>query len=156
MKYTIILLCGILFAGCKQESKDNPTVERKNSTQTETNVSEPTVSHDTISEEQYTVRKFSNARFREVQVTKTGDKQYLVEGQGQIFEASFGWVVEDGHDELQNGNSMTDAGAPDWGSFRFTVNVEKARPQSTLTLVLFESSAKDGSRQHELAIPLRD
>ncbi len=49
---------------------------------------------------------------------------------------------------------MTDMGAPEWGNFSFTVDVEKKRPNSTLTLILFESSAKDGSRQFELPILL--
>ena len=49
---------------------------------------------------------------------------------------------------------MTDAGAPEWGSFEFTIKVHKKRDHSTLTFVLFESSPKDGSRQHELPITL--
>lgn len=97
---------------------------------------------------------YSNVRFRDVSVEKVGTNRFLVEGKGQIFEANFGWVVEDGHRELRNGFEMTDAGAPEWGEFRFFIDVEKERPNSVLTLVLFESSAKDGSRQHELPIPL--
>jgi hypothetical protein len=49
---------------------------------------------------------------------------------------------------------MTDAGAPEWGNFEFTIDVTKKRGNSTLTLILFESSAKDGSRQYELPIAL--
>lgn len=96
----------------------------------------------------------SNQRFRDVTVEKVGDHAFLVQGSGQIFEASFGWVVEDGHDELQKGFEMTDASAPDWGKFKFTVDVEKTRPNSTLTLILFETSAQDGSRQYELPVVL--
>lgn len=99
-------------------------------------------------------RTYSNKRFKDVRVQKIGEDRYVIEGKGQIFEANFGWVVEDGHRELKQGFEMTDAGAPAWGKFRFTVEVEKARPNSTLTLVLYESSAKDGSRQYELPIPL--
>jgi hypothetical protein len=50
---------------------------------------------------------------------------------------------------------MTDAGAPDWGKFNFVVDAKKDRENSTLHLILFESSAKDGSRQHQLMIPLK-
>jgi hypothetical protein len=64
------------------------------------------------------------------------------------------WVVEDGHVELKEGFVTADAGGPEWGAFDFTLEVEKQRPHSTLTLVLFESSAKDGSRVGELAVPL--
>jgi hypothetical protein len=62
-------------------------------------------------------------------------------------------IIEDGHDEVRAGFQTTDAGAPEWGNFDFTIAVQK-NENSKLTLVLFESSAKDGSRQHELPIVL--
>jgi len=99
-------------------------------------------------------KEYSNARFKEVTVQKIGDGRYSVQGKAQVFEASFSWVVEDGHNELNKGHQMTDAGAPEWGKFEFTVEARKQRANSTLTLVLFEISAKDGSRQHELPITL--
>lgn len=97
---------------------------------------------------------YSNERFRNVTVAHTGDSSYRVRGEGQIFEASFGWVVEDGHNEIKEGFTTTDAGAPEWGKFDFTFNVTKQRPNSTLHLVIFETSMKDGSRVHELVMPL--
>lgn len=97
---------------------------------------------------------YANKRFQDVKVNRLGDGQFEITGRGQIFEANFGWIVEDGHEELASGYTMTDAGAPEWGNFRFTVNVKKKRPNSTLHLVLFESSAKDGSRQYELPVLL--
>jgi Immunoglobulin-like domain of bacterial spore germination len=99
-------------------------------------------------------KKYSNTRFRNVTVTKSAESTYTIQGEGQIFEANFGWVVEDGHNELKQGFQMTDAGAPEWGKFKFTVMVEKQQPNSTLTLILFETSAKDGSRQYELPVVL--
>jgi hypothetical protein len=63
-------------------------------------------------------------------------------------------VLEDGHEELQQGFQMTDAGAPEWGKFKFTIEAKKKRANSTLTLILFEASPKDGSRQHELSMAL--
>jgi hypothetical protein len=99
-------------------------------------------------------RTYANQRFREVAVEKLSGSRYRVKGEAQIFEANFSWVVEDGHEELKNGHEMTDAGAPEWGNFDFTIDVPKSRPNSTLTLILFEISAKDGSRQHELPIKL--
>jgi len=97
---------------------------------------------------------YSNERFKEVTVDKVGVHQFLIRGKGQIFEANFGWVVEDGHMELKKGNTITDAGAPEWGNFNFTVDVKKERENSTLMLILFESSPKDGSRQYELPVLL--
>ena len=97
---------------------------------------------------------YSNDRFRDVTVTKTGENTFQITGKGQIFEANFGWVIEDGHDELQSGHHMTDAGAPEWGNFSFSVTAPKRDPNTTLHLILFESSAEDGSRQHELPVLL--
>lgn len=99
-------------------------------------------------------KAYSNKRFKDVTVEKVGQDTFLVRGQGQIFEANFNWVVEDGHEELKKGFQMTDAGAPEWGKFEFTISVHKKRKNSTLTLILFESSPKDGSRQYELPITL--
>ena len=95
---------------------------------------------------------YANERFKEVKVEKAGEHKFVVRGKAQIFEAQFSWVVEDGHEELKEGSAMTDAGAPEWGNFSFTVDVSKKRPNSTLHLILFESSAKDGSRQFELPV----
>lgn len=97
-------------------------------------------------------KTYANQRFKEVTVEKIGDHKFRVKGKGQIFEASFSWVVEDGHEEIKRGFQMTDAGAPEWGNFTFTIDVKKKRPNSTLHLILFESSAKDGSRQYELPV----
>ncbi len=97
---------------------------------------------------------FANKHFKEVTVERIGEDEFQVQGMGRIFEASFSWVVEDGHDELMGGHEMTDAGAPEWGKFKFTIHVRKERPNSTLTLILFENSAQDGSRQHELPMVL--
>ncbi len=101
------------------------------------------------------LKKYSNTRFRNVTAEKVSEGKYRIKGQGQIFEANFGWVVEDGHNQLKRGFTMTDAGAPAWGNFDFTIDVKKQRDNSTLTLILFETSAKDGSNVHELPIPLK-
>lgn len=97
---------------------------------------------------------YQNARFKEVTVTRMGENTFEIKGKAQIFEASFSWIIEDGHEELQKGFATTDAGAPEWGNFSFTVTASKKRPGSTLHLILFETSAKDGSRQHELPLLL--
>src|SRR5690606_33873120 len=97
---------------------------------------------------------YSNARFKGVTIKKVGENAFMVEGQGQIFEANFGWVVEDGHNELAKGFEMTDAGAPEWGKFKFEIEVEKQRLNSTLMLILSETSANDLSRPHESPIVL--
>lgn len=97
---------------------------------------------------------YSNDIFKDVSVQKIKDDTYEVKGKAQVFEAVANYVVEDGHNELTEGSVQTSAGAPAWGDFSFPLKVKKAEPNSTLTLIMFESSAKDGSRRMELPIPL--
>ncbi len=151
MKCTLLFSLIILFA-CN-------TVKEKDNTAKDTIAIDPGTSELKSQEEnqnnKVTPKKYSNNRFKDVTITRTGKDSFLIKGQGQIFEANFNWNVEDGHEELKKGIQMTDAGAPDWGNFEFTIEVQKKRENSTLTLILFESSAKDGSRQNELPIPLK-
>lgn len=143
----IISLLFILITSCNK--KENAPEENQ----------EPIKTSDTVQLKKEAPTKtslkiYSNKRFRNVTVEKVNENKFRVKGEGQIFEASFNWFIEDGHDELKNGFEMTDAGAPDWGKFDFTIDVAKNRENSTLTLILFEISAEDGSRQHELPIVL--
>lgn len=141
MRSIQVFIIAILVSACGQGSGD---AERRPDS---TNAKES-------KEDIPSAKVYSNARFRNVTVDTVSENRFVVKGEAQIFEANFGWVVEDGHRELKNGFEMTDAGAPAWGKFKFELDVEKERPNSTLTLILYESSAKDGSRQHELFIPL--
>ncbi|HZG16159.1 MAG TPA: Gmad2 immunoglobulin-like domain-containing protein [Candidatus Bathyarchaeia archaeon] len=95
-----------------------------------------------------------NDIFQDVTVTKTGEDTYQVKGKAKIFEAVVEYVVEDGHNELASGTAQASKGAPEWGDFTIDLHVKKDQPNSTLMLILFETSAKDGSRQNELAIAL--
>jgi len=79
---------------------------------------------------------------------------FTVEGEARVFEAAFSWVLEDGHNLLAEGHEMTDAGAPEWGRFKFDVSFEHAS-QPNMMLILYVSSAKDGSAEHQLVIPLK-
>lgn len=140
--YFFIALLSVACNSAKQENKKNANPDTTQTTSDQPNVPPPAL------------KTHSNERFRYVTVQRTGDYTFLVQGKAQVFEANFGWVVEDGHNELKNGFQMTDAGAPEWGNFSFSIDVKKDRPNSTLILILFESSPKDGSRQHELPIEL--
>jgi hypothetical protein len=142
MKYLLVLACLLLLTACKQKEPAPETA---------------TVTTDTIRKVEPlpppVPKLYSNERFKEVSVMRSGNA-YIVTGKAQIFESAFSWVVEDGHNELKKGNASTDAGAPEWGNFNVKIDVTKERQNSTLTLILFESSLKDGSRQYELPVPL--
>ena len=144
MKWMLVFSI-LLLISCDKKSKTVP--------QPEVNVA-VTDTVDKKSVDTIPTKKYQNARFREVTVEKVTAEKFRVKGEGQIFEANFNWVVEDGHNELKSGFQMTDAGAPEWGKFNFLFQVAKPKENSTLTLILFEISAEDGSRQHELPITL--
>ncbi|MBP6184394.1 MAG: Gmad2 immunoglobulin-like domain-containing protein [Saprospiraceae bacterium] len=151
---SFLLLFIITVAACTNSNQTNATSEN-----VDTLTSDPDkLTSDSLSVEQgvngLASKVYANDRFKEVTVEKTGEHTYLIKGKGQIFEANFNWVVEDGHMELMEGFEMTSAGAPEWGDFQFSITVEKDRQNSTLTLVIFEISAMDGSRQYELPIKL--
>lgn len=149
MKYTLLLSL-ILLVACNNNKQLKPagkedTLNTNPETLQETKEIEPEV---------LLPKTYSNKRFKDVTVEQINEDTFIVRGKGQIFEANFNWIVEDGHNELKKGFTMTDAGAPEWGNFEFEISVQKERKNSTLTLVLFESSPKDGSRQYELPITL--
>lgn len=150
MKFKILFLSVVIIVACNnKEQSQNETAplgkEVSKKELTEPEKKEPQKENAKI---------YDNKRFRNVRVQKTDDTTFRITGQGQIFEANFNYVVEDGHNELLSGYHMTDAGAPEWGNFDFTIAVKKQRPNSMLHLILYEVSTMDGSRTHELAIPL--
>ncbi|MBK9254617.1 MAG: Gmad2 immunoglobulin-like domain-containing protein [Saprospiraceae bacterium] len=149
MKFSFLLSFFLLFACNNKEQKSTTT-------EPETSLTIPDtlqVSKEAVPEVS-SLKTYANQRFKDVTVERIGQDTFLVRGLGQIFEANFNWVVEDGHNELKKGFQMTDAGAPEWGKFEFPIHVQKQRSNSTLMLILFESSPKDGSRQHQLLITL--
>ncbi|MBF6607590.1 MAG: Gmad2 immunoglobulin-like domain-containing protein [Flavobacterium sp.] len=148
-KFIFHRFCAIIvlwaFASCQSEKKkEEPIPERVRDTVTHNTEVAPVAN-----------KTFENQRFKDVTISPVSDTVFRIQGKGQIFEANFGWFIEDGHNILSEGSEMTDAGAPEWGSFDFTVSAKKARQNSTLHIVLFETSARDGSKQHELPIPLK-
>ena len=145
----------VLLTACGDNQKDANT--EKVSDAVENNFdSIPIREEVTESDSNTSSKKYSNERFKDVTVMQVGADKFVVEGKAQVFEANISWVVEDGHNEVKKGFDMANAGAPAWGNFKFEIKVGKQRPNSTLTLILFESSAKDGSRQHELSILLEE
>ena len=111
-------------------------------------------SQDIVTKAHMPSRVYNNDRFRNVKVKQVKNGKYIVSGEAQVFEATFSWLLKDGDKEVLNGHTMTNAGAPAWGSFSFTIDATKNKPDSTLDLVIYEASAKDGSMQHELHVRL--
>ena len=142
--YRLYFLIAILIGGCNSRAPDAQSEEKTDTMTVEKGIPTPPAN----------LKVYANARFKDVTVERTGDHTFKITGKAQVFEATISWVVEDGHDELLKGFVTADMGAPEWGNFSFTVDVTKKRENSTLTLIIFESSAEDGSRQHELPLLL--
>jgi Immunoglobulin-like domain of bacterial spore germination len=78
----------------------------------------------------------------------------IVEGKARVFEASFLYRLEDGHNVLAEGHTMADQGAPGWGNFKIKISHNHpSSPNGVLTL--YVASAKDGNPEHELHIPVQ-
>lgn len=150
MKYIYIVPILLLLA-CNGNEKKTEVPQPETTEQEEEKAGEGKEAGDAFPAEGKT---YSNKRFRDVTLDRKDENTFRVEGKAQLFEGTYSWVIEDGHRELKEGYGTTSAGAPQWGTFSFTVEAEKVDPQTVLHLILFESSAKDGSRQHELSIPL--
>jgi hypothetical protein len=152
MKAKTVYILIITLAACNLKKQDSQANSKTDSVivQDTNHVKNETV--DTV--EKTKSRIYSNERFKDVTVENMVGNKFLIKGKAQVFEAAFSWVIEDGHEEIKKGFEMTDAGAPEWGNFSFTVEESKKRANSTLHLILFESSAKDGSRQYELPVLL--
>lgn len=152
MKLTLILFLLIPLMGCNS-SGEQKTATDSETTETTSDVEDTTDEKDDIPPPP-PPKYYANDRFKEVWVERLGEHTFRIQGQARVFEATVNWIVEDGHVELKEGFVTADQGGPEWGAFDFTIEVEKLRTHSTLTLYLFELSAKDGSRQGELPIPL--
>ena len=149
MKQLIVIPAMLIISGCgvAENEKDGAGTDPPQMDTVHTQAATDTIPRDTLTTQ-------ANERFRNVMVTRLDEKEFKISGEAQVFEATISWKIEDGHNVLKEGHETTDAGAPEWGRFEFTVTAEKERENSTLVLILYEASAKDGSHQHELPLML--
>lgn len=96
-----------------------------------------------------------NNAFRSIQITGSKGK-YTVTGEARVFEAVMNYAVTDGHRYLLKKTHNLKEGAPVWSPF--TLNIELPASQlpanGTLTIEIFEYSAKDGSQANLIILPL--
>ncbi|MBM7554069.1 BsuPI-related putative proteinase inhibitor [Thalassobacillus pellis] len=94
--------------------------------------------------------------FRNIKVSGSNG-HYTVTGEARVFEGNFMYNVEDGHNLLvDNTTYQVDEGAPAWSEF--TINIDLTQEQlpqnGTITLTLFQQSAKTGKPVNVNYIPL--
>ncbi|MDQ0253433.1 hypothetical protein J2S74_000805 [Evansella vedderi] len=110
-------------------------------------INEPDNSDPEVILENNAFKVFQPAPYTEV------ENQVVVRGLARVFEATLQYELEDGHYILARGFTTASDGAPEWGEFEILIDFDYVS-NSTVTLILFEESAKDGSRINELVIPL--
>ncbi|WP_051353045.1 BsuPI-related putative proteinase inhibitor [Thalassobacillus devorans] len=94
--------------------------------------------------------------FRNLEVSGENGS-YVVTGEARVFEGSFVYNVEDGHNMLiENTTHQVEEGAPSWSSFKLEIELNKDEiPESgSLTLTLFEIDPKTGNPTNVNYIPL--
>ena len=79
--------------------------------------------------------------------------QIVVRGLARVFEATIQYEFEDGHFLFDKGFVTASDGAPGWGEFEIVLDLDEL-PTGTARVILYEESAKDGSRLHEIHIPV--
>ena len=94
---------------------------------------------------------YQNKVFKDVVVTESEDK-IIVTGKAQVFEGVFQYALYDGEKVLIENNYQTD-GAPAWGEFEISFEKELVATND-IKLELFVFSAKDGSKENTLEIPI--
>lgn len=151
-----VLASIIILLSCNTGNEQNKSIDKEKFIVTDSSKISITngILIDTSGKNIIPKKMYANQRFKEVTVENISDKKFRIKGKAQVFEAAFSWVIEDGHNEIKTGYQMTDAGAPAWGNFNFTIDALKETSNSTLHIILFEASPKDGSRQYELPILL--
>jgi hypothetical protein len=79
-----------------------------------------------------------------------------VYGKARVFESQFNWrLLDSSKREIDKGSAMTNGSdAGKYGAFQFVIETLK-RPSAELTLEVFDYSAKDGSKQDLVSIPLK-
>jgi spore germination protein GerM len=78
----------------------------------------------------------------------------LVSGIARAFEAAVEWGLYDNDGlPIEEGFTMASTGGPDWGTFQFAVAYEVDTPQLG-ALIMWEESARDGSRIHLVEHPV--
>lgn len=78
----------------------------------------------------------------------------VVKGLARVYEGTVLYEFEDGHNILAEGFTTAKQGAPEWGEFEIIIEFDEVANNSG-SVILFEESAKDGSRRNELIIPVK-
>jgi hypothetical protein len=151
----IYLIFLLFIAGCieNQAEKNTGTIQGERTDSVSAVFADTAVEiiDSTLDAEHHEI--ISNGRFRNISITKT-DTVFTITGQARVFEATIDWVIEDRQQVIKKGYVNAGKGAPEWGNFKLTIRLKKPSTNSSVKLILFETSANDGSRQYEVPLTL--
>ena len=149
-----ILIFALVIAGCntggERQTADSVSINQDTLVKTDNTAVEefPADSADLA------LTTLSNDRFRNVTVRKISPDSAKVSGTARIFEATLSYAVYEKGKQLYEGFHTASAGAPEWGSFDFNIALPSSSGDPETYIIVFESSAKDGSRVGILKFPL--
>jgi len=164
-----ILSIGVLLAACNQNDQTNTPDENEQVNETDEKV-ENNNDDSTQEEENKNVdenekgnendvtptneeKVYQNKIFKDVKVSET-DNEFVFTGKAQVFEGVFDYAVYDGEEKLIEDHYQT-VGAPSWGDFEIPIDKSLlANAKNEVRFELFVYSAKDGSKEDVLNIPL--
>ena len=130
-----------------EENNDDATEEDKNNEANENESTENAL--DPANEE----KVYENKMFKDVKVSES-DNEIVITGKVQVFEGVFDYALFDGEEKLLEDHYQT-VGAPSWGDFEIPIDKSLiANAKNEVKFELFAYSAKDGSKENVLAIPL--
>lgn len=96
----------------------------------------------------------TNEAFRVTSVVRDG-VSVVAEGQARVFEGAFVAEALDGAGQvLTKASVQAQAGAPAWAGFTAKLTLPDQTAATARSLRLYEASAKDGSPQHVLTVPI--
>lgn len=141
--------------GSESEEETNTPTNNENSEDEYSIDNESSEEGHTNAEENSPEIVLENEAFRIYQPAPNSDVSgdFIVSGLARVWEGNIIYEFEDGHFILDEGFTTATVGAPEWGEFEFTIKLDEERNYSG-RVVIYEESAKDGSRLHELLIPV--
>lgn len=158
-----LLLSVLVLVACTQE-QDPQEPSQEDQTQIEKETDEDALSEEKkkIKEEEVTSNNekngaIENDAFRIFEPLPTSDVStgFSVIGDARVYEGTVRYELQDIQGNvISEGFTTATNGGPEWGSFEISVNYD-IDEHTEGTLLIFEESAEDGSRLHEIQIPLQ-
>ncbi|THE14136.1 hypothetical protein E1I69_04805 [Bacillus timonensis] len=165
--YIIVFSIATILASCSQNDQSNQPDDNEQVNETEqpaeNNNEETTQEEDNVDDTEQNTENdvapdseekvYQNKIFKDVKVSET-DNQIVITGKAQVFEGVFDYALFDGEEKVLEDHYQT-VGAPSWGDFEIKIDKTTiAQPKNEVRIELFVYSAKDGSKEDILNIPL--